>query len=271
MVTVATDRCNNRAQEINGRRMEHSHSHYSYSDSPYPIRQGLSDAYRDYWQNLAGPGNWFTGAERIAIAAEVRNALVCPFCETRKSALSPYALEGEHLKGDVLKDEFVDAVHRVITDQARITQSYIDNNTDLGFSEEQYVELVGIAVTVFSIDEFNRALGLPVEPLPEPIAGEPDHYRPAITERQTAFVSMISPDGAIGKDADLWEKGKTANVLRALSLVPDGVRDWMKVADQQYLSMEGMMNFTGPNGRAINRMQIELIAGRVSSINECFY
>jgi len=271
MVTVAKDRCNKRTKEKSAWRMEHSHPHYSYGDCPYPIRQGLSDAYKAYWQSLAEPGNWFTGAERVAIAAEVRNALVCPFCETRKSALSPYALEGEHLKGDVLKDEFVDAVHRIITDQARITQSYIDSNTAIGFSEEQYVELVSVAVTVFSIDEFNRALGLPVESLPEPIAGEPNHYRPAITERQTAFVSMIPPDGAVGKDADLWQKGKTANVLRALSLVPEGVRGWMKVADQQYLSMEGMMNFTGPNGRAINRMQIELIAGRVSSINECFY
>jgi len=251
--------------------MEHSHSHYSYSDSPYPIRPGLADVYRQYWQSLASPGNWFTGRERVAIAAEVRNALICPFCETRKIALSPYALEGEHLKGSVLKDEVVDAVHRIITDQSRITRSYIEGNADLGFSEEQYVEVVGIVVTVFSIDEFNRALGLPVEPLPEPVAGEPDHYRPALTERETAFVSMIPADGAIGKEADLWENGRTANVLRALSLVPDAVRDWRKVGDEQYLSMKGMMNFSGPTGRSINRMQIELIAGRVSSINECFY
>ena len=70
---------------------------------------------------------------------------------------------------------------------------------------------------------------------------------------------------------DLWLAGKTANVLRALSLVPDGVRSWRGIADKQYLSMKGMMTFTGPTGRAINRMQIELVAGRVSSISECFY
>ena len=43
-------------------------------------------------------------------------------------------------------------------------------------------------------------------------------------------------------------------------------RRWM-----QYLSMKGMMNFSGDLGRSINRMQMELIAGRVSAINECFY
>lgn len=247
-------------------------SHYDYSDSPYPIRSGLSDAYKAYWQTLAEPGNWFTGAQRVAIAAEVRNALVCSFCAARKSALSPYApLEGEHLQGDTLEKELVDAVHRVVTDQSRITQNYIDSNTALGFSEEQYVELVSIVVNVFSIDEFNRALGFPPEPLPESVAGDPDHYRPTLTDRKTGFVSMLTPEGAVGKENDLWEAGKTANVLRALSLVPNGVRSWMKIADQQYLSMEGMTNFTGPNGRAINRMQIELVAGRVSSINECFY
>jgi alkylhydroperoxidase family enzyme len=244
---------------------------YNYTNSPYAIRPGLADAYKEYWQCLAEPGNWFSGAERVAIAAEVRNALTCPFCITRKTALSPYALAGEHLQGSTLKNEVVDAVHRVITDQTRITQSYIDSNTELGFSEEQYVELISIVVNVFSIDEFHRALGLPVEPLPEPVAGEPNHYRPKMTERKTGFVSMLTADGAVGTDADLWQPDDTANVLRALSLVPDGVRSWMKIADQQYLSMEGMLNFTGPNGRAIDRMQIELVAGRVSSINECFY
>ncbi len=248
-------------------------AHYdsTYGSSPFPIRQGLANAHKVYWQALAAPGNWFNGTQRVAIACEVRNALNCPFCEQRKNALSPYTLQGEHLKGDVLSDEVVDAVHRVVTDQSRITKNYINDNTKLGFSEEQYVELVGIVVNVFSIDEFHRALGLPLEPLPEPITGKPDHYRPALTEHHTAYVAMIPPEGAVDDEADLWEPAKTANVLRALSLVPSAVREWMGIADEQYLSGEAMMNFSGPNGRAINRMQIELVAGRVSSINECFY
>ena len=82
---------------------------------------------------------------------------------------------------------------------------------------------------------------------------------------------MIPPDGAVGNESDLWSNGRTANVLRALTLVPDALRDWDKLAAAQYLSMEGMANFVKQDDRAINRMQMELVAGRVSSINECFY
>jgi hypothetical protein len=244
---------------------------YQYDDSPYPIRAGLRTAYSHYWLALARPGTWLTGAQRIAIAAEVRNALDCPFCAERKTALSPYALKGEHRCADVLDSRRVDAVHRVITDQSRITQSYIEQNAENGFTQEHYVELVGIAVTVLSIDEFNRALGLPLEPLPEPVAGDPSNYRPSQLEQQTGFVAMVPADGAVGEESDLWQKGKTANVLRALSLVPNAMREWLAVGSEQYLSLEGMMQFSEIPGRSMNRMQIELVAGRVSSINECFY
>jgi hypothetical protein len=32
-----------------------------------------------------------------------------------------------------------------------------------------------------------------------------------------------------------------------------------------------MANLVGQDDRSINRMQMELVAGRVSSVNECFY
>jgi hypothetical protein len=49
------------------------------------------------------------------------------------------------------------------------------------------------------------------------------------------------------------------------------VRDWHKVAGAQYLSLPGMQNMVQDENRSINRMQMELLAGRVSSVNECFY
>jgi hypothetical protein len=243
---------------------------FSYSDSPYPIRVDLKQAYESYWQILARPGNWWSGAKRVAIAAEVRNATGCTFCAERKQALSPYMLKGEHDHAGVLDPVAVDAVHRIITDQTRITENWIQQNIDKGLSEEAYIELLGIAVTVFSIDEANRGLGLPPEPLPEAKDGEPDHYRPPLTEHDTGFVAMIPADGATGKESDLWPV-HTANVLRAMSLVPDAVRGWLLVGSAQYLSIQAMEQFSGDMGRALDRMQMELVAGRVSSINECFY
>ena len=244
---------------------------FSYNEFPYPIREDLKIAYRDYWQKLASPGSWWTGEERIAIAREARNATSCNFCIKRKQALSPYTLMGEHDHNAGLSALAIDAVHRVVTDQNRITGEWVENNTADGLSEEHYVELVGIVVAVFSIDEFNRGLGLVLENLPSPVKGEPSGYRPAQAITGTGFVSMIPPEGAMGAEADLWKNGQTANVLRALSLVPDAVRDWYSIGSAQYLSIKGMANFVGQENRALNRMQMELIAGRVSSHNQCFY
>ena len=53
--------------------------------------------------------------------------------------------------------------------------------------------------------------------------------------------------------------------------MPDAVRGWMVVSGAQYLSHKRMMNFKTVEGRVLDRMQIELVAGRVSSHNECFY
>lgn len=244
---------------------------FSYQQSPYSVREDLGQAYREFWSQLAKPGSWWTGAQRVAIARETRNAVNCDFCEKRRRALSPYTFPGEHEHDNGLDPLAVDAVHRIITDQSRITLSYIQDNEAKGFSREQYVELAGIAVVTFSIDEFNRALGLPLEALPEPEHGEPTHYRPNHAVEGTGFVPMIPADGNVGLEADLWPDGVNANVLRAFSLVPAAVRDWMQVGSAQYLSIAGMQIFAGDTGRSIDRMQIELVAARVSSINECFY
>ena len=124
---------------------------------------------------------------------------------------------------------------------------------------------------LISIDEFNRALGVVPEPLPEPLAGDPDGYVPDGLVSDTGFVPMLSKEFASEDtpESDLFPVGtgiSAPNVLRALSMVPAAVRDWMK-----YLSIAGMANMVGQDDRAIDRMQMELVAARVSAINECFY
>lgn len=245
--------------------------YFEYADSPYPIREDIKDAHRLFWDKLASPGSWWSGAQRVAIAQEVRHATKCAFCADRKNALSPYTFEGSHECSGDLTDPTVDAVHRIVTDQSRITQAYVDQNAAQGLSKEAYVELAGVVVSLFSVDEFHRALGISLEPLPVPNSGEPSHYRPAQAVAGTGFVDMLPPDGATGNESDLWSEGRTANVLRALTLVPDALRDWKNLSAAQYLSMESMGNFVKQDDRAINRMQMELVAARVSSINECFY
>ena len=64
-----------------------------------------------------------------------------------------------------------------------------------------------------------------------------------------------------------WEWG--ANVISALSLVPENVRWLHDLSEGHYLSF-AEMRMPDPL-RAISRPQIELIAARVSALNECFY
>jgi hypothetical protein len=245
---------------------------FDYSDSPYPIRSDIRKAHQEYWQRLSKPGSWWNGEQRIAIAAESRQASHCTYCVERKQALSPYQFEGQHETCQrVLDDNAVDAIHRIITDQTRITAHYVEQNAAAGLSKNAYVELVGIVVAMFSIDEFHRALGLPLEPLPAFETGEPSHYQPEVLSDDIGFVATVPPQGAVGAEADLWSDGRTANVVRALTLVPDALRDWRMLSDAQYISFASMGNFVGDPNRSINRMQTELIAGRVSAINECFY
>ena len=246
-------------------------AYFEYSNSPYPIRQDIKKEFSKFWQRLAKPGSWWTGAERVAIARESRAAVDCSFCSERNQALSSYSVTGGHESDLGLGPTAVDAVHRIVTDQNRITRSWVEGLPDAGLSTEGYVELTGIVVCVFSIDEFHRALGLPLEDMPEPVSGEPSHYRPAQAELGTGFVPMLPREGLTGAEENLWPNGRNANVIRALSLVPDALRDWLALSSAIYLSVEGMANLIGQDDRSINRMQMELIAARVSAINECFY
>ena len=245
--------------------------YFDYEKAPHPIRPDLAAAHRAYWEVLCRPGSWWSGAERVALAAASRGARDCSFCRERKQALSLYGVEGLHDHDGVLAERVVDAVHRIVTDQSRISRQWVEDNAAHDLSHEAYVELVGVVVAVLSIDEFHRALGLILEVLPVPEPGEIDRYRPAVLSDDIGFVPTIPPEGAVGAEAGLWPAGRSANVIRALTLVPQAMKDWVALADAQYLTMEGMANVYQDEARSIDRMQMELVAGRVSASNQCFY
>ncbi|MDZ7824933.1 MAG: hypothetical protein U5R48_01520 [Gammaproteobacteria bacterium] len=59
-------------------------------------------------------------------------------------------------------------------------------------------------------------------------------------------------------------------MIRACSLVPDEVRTLLDTSDVHYVPI-GDVSRTGVDGRALSRDQIELLAARVSALNQCFY
>ena len=60
------------------------------------------------------------------------------------------------------------------------------------------------------------------------------------------------------------------NIRRALSLVPEEAHAWFQLVETQYLPGKWMRDFANEY-RAITHAQIELIAARVSVLNQCFY
>ncbi len=164
---------------------------FSYDASQDPVRADLIAAHRAAWQHIAAPGTWLSGAERVAVADETRRARNCALCAERKAALSPFSAEGDHDHAGLLSEAMVDQIHRVTTDASRLTQKWHDELIAGGLSVENYVEALGVVVLVISIDEFNHAIGLPYEPLPEAKPGEPTHYRPAGVRMQDAWVPMV--------------------------------------------------------------------------------
>ena len=249
---------------------------FDYSDSPFTIRADLADGHRRAFERIARPGTWWSGAQRVAIAAESRAAFDCALCKERKQALSPVGVDGEHdrpaePRSAELPEAVVDAIHRLVSDPARLSQEWVESLTESGeITVEQYVEIIGVTTQTLSVDTVHRGLGLPLESLPEPEPGEPSRRRPTQAAMEGAWVPMVRPDQLDPEDEDLYGGGRTGNVIRAMSVVPSEVRALTDLGASQYLSMPQMMQF-GEQFRSITRPQIELVAGRVSALNECFY
>lgn len=246
-------------------------SKIDYSNAPYAIRQDFEDGHNRYWERLAQSGSWLTAKEKVDVARELRQARNCKLCKERKTALSPYQVEGAHETVTLLPDTIVELIHRVATDPGRLTKTWFDGLIQQGLSVEKYIEVLGTLVCMMSIDEFCRGLGMPLNELPEPQAGDPDNYRPDnLTDNAGAWVPMLKEHINSGPEADLWETD-TGNVVRALSLVPNQVRYMLDLLNVHYLSDEQYWDVTESPKGTLTRAQMEIVASRVSALNGCFY
>ena len=175
-----------------------------YDAAPVPVRDDLAAAHRRAWLRLAAPGAWWTGAERVAIAREVRAAAGCALCAARKQALSPNAVAAMHAAVPPLSAGAVEAIHRITTDPGRLSRRWRDQLREAGLADGPYVELIGVVGTVFSVDSFCRALGVPLHALPAAAPGAPSRYRPPQARDDGAWVPMIPSFATTGAEADLW-------------------------------------------------------------------
>ncbi len=219
---------------------------FEYASFPHPVREDLVAAHGTAWSRLAEPGCWWTGEQRVAIAREVRAA---------RAARSDPPWLRKAPTGRDLPRAAIDAARRVAADAHPLDRDACRALID-ALGDAPYVELVGVVVCVTAIDAFAEALGVELEPLPEPVAGEPSRERPENVGDAGAYVPMATP----------WPG---PNVGRALSLVPPAAQTFFSLVGPMYSGRE-FANLVWAN-RPLSRPQVELIAARVSAVSECFY
>lgn len=244
-----------------------------------PMRESLAREVEVAWGRLASPGTWWTGAERLAIAAEARHAGNCGLCQQRMAALSPYTVAGEHDTATNLPPAAVEAIHRIVTDAGRITERWILSlieGGDMPASEEtrleetEYVEIIGVIAVLTGLDKLHQALGLPLRDLPPPVPGEPGRHRPAGAKRNLAYVATLAPEDVGPEDPNPYPLHGDKNIHRGVSLVPQEVFNFFDLDVELYLKDHEIRDFEH-DFRAISHAQIELIAGRTSALNGCYY
>lgn len=232
-----------------------------YENAPIRVRDDIEVVHRDIWSALAKPGTWWSSAQRIGIAREARRARA-------ERGLAP--LPEDPVEASLPEIAGLCA-RRIGGDPASLDEGWFGSVMNQ-LSETEYVELAAIVVETVSVDVFCRGLGVPLHPYPVPGAGEPSCERPQTAIEEEAWVPTI-PAGAAGGEMgrSLYGEFAMPNVVRALSLVPDDAALALRQCEAQYLKIPQVIDPSFEPRRGLSRAQIELIAGRVSAINECFY
>ncbi len=228
----------------------------------YPDRITLSTtlkhAHAQSWQTIAGPGDFFTGVERIAMVRAAREAVTCPLCSDRKAALSPNAVQGAHDNSTDLDAPIVDMIHRLRSDPGRLTKSWFEGLTS-NLSKQQYVEVVAVVASAVIIDTLHNALGLGLPKLPTPKPGRPTRNYNHSAIEAGAWVPILDAPTTMA-DTGLPQ---VPNIARALGLVPSALDLFFATFRPHYALKDIPLS--------ISQGQAEFVAARVSAINECFY
>ncbi|MFT4585007.1 MAG: hypothetical protein ACI915_001617 [Gammaproteobacteria bacterium] len=237
-----------------------------YSDSTLLISAATTALHEDELLSFARPGTWGTAAQRTAIAAQARSAR----CEVG---------EQESINDEKLADaaELPEAARRVARAVALggidVDKNFCEQAQADGVTEGAYVEIVGLVARLAHLDVFARGIGLPSRRLLDPVEDKmPSMERPSEAKKEGFFTASIpsSPEGG-NLARSLFGDQPAPNILRSLSLVPDEARRLIRVIDEEYFSTETMMNLTYSSHDAISRPQLELVAAKVSELNQCFY
>lgn len=210
------------------------------------VRADLALAHRRSFDHVVAAGSRFTGDQRRRIAEVARDAYL------DADAPPPW----EHPYGDPL----LDAAHRLARHAGTLTESWYQRLVgEGGVDPLEWVEVVGIVCAVVPPVAFARAIGAPLPTLPDAVPGAPTRLEALeIVPATLNWVPVAAP-------AD-----RTASVVQALSALPSEWNNLWQLAAAQYMS-DRQMDDPGWTRGTLSRPQMELVAGRLSLIRECFF
>lgn len=202
-------------------------------DPALPGPAGLEAEIDAQWSFLADPGATLTGAQRVR-ACEI----------ARRARRGEVVDEGPPLDR---------AAARIGVAAHEIDRRFVDELRDEGVGIHHFVEVLGVVARTTAIDTTLRGLGAPERSLPAPREGVPTDAIDRTARQRSAFVPTV---GAAGPTT-------------ALNAIPAEATHQERLSEVLYLSYEEMLDFD--IRRDLHRTQIELVAARTSSVNECVY
>lgn len=162
----------------------------------------------------------------------------------------------------------MEVIHRLTLDHTRLSRSWFDG-VMAWLHDGVYVEMAAIVATVTVLDTFAGVVGRP-EALGTSRSGMPDLVRPSGLTRRHNWVETVDPTAAGGLVADLYGTEGVATVVEALTLAPRAAAAFWAVAGPAYLKPGGADPGHVTDG-SLSLTQVEFLASRLSSLNECFY
>ena len=217
------------------------------------VPEAMIESFNACWERIAEPGEWWTGKERIAIVEEVRKARDNAPSKNAQS-LSDLSIEAS----PVISPLVTEIVWKVTNNAHEIEEKWAKEAIAL-IGEGKYSELVSLVVNIVPVDIFCLLLGRPVVSLPVPKNGKPTKSVPEGLSDGGAFLPWHT------------ENWVGPNVARALSFVPKDNALRMKLVESMYAGADKFISMIWDDNEPLSRSQVEIIAARTSSINECFY
>lgn len=209
---------------------------FDFAQSPVPVRGDLKGVYRKIWEHLGKPGPVLDATQRSVLLT------------TARAARSGSALIASRASSAL--DELAATLY---CEPGAVTETTVraaaDESGDAAASET-----VGIIAMLSAVDGAHRALGIELEPLPDPLPGQATGNITQGLKRRRTHLPM--PPGAIPG---------------AIDLVPEVAMVFRDSFGAQYMTEQDMAHSDFERSPGLNRAQMELVSSRTSLINECFY